>query len=138
MNNYYHILGVTAQATEQEIKTAYRKLVKQYHPDAVKDNSQLTEKMYEIQAAYEVLGDETKRRQYDESLNQQVKSYKGRTKPNNKEETLNREMSEFERFFGFQSGKGMETYKEKQIRTGQTGGPINAEALFAAYFGKKK
>ncbi len=138
MDNYYNVLGVTAQATEKEIKAVYRKLAKQYHPDAVKDNPQMAEKMYEIQAAYEVLGVEEKRRKYDESLRRQVKKNRDRQRSDDRGETQNPSTTEFERFFGFQPGKGMGSYKGKQTNAGQTGEPVNAEALFAAFFGKKK
>jgi len=63
MKDYYKVLGVSPQADEKEIKSAYRKLAKKYYPDAVRDNPELTERMYVIQAAYEVLGDEEKRKQ---------------------------------------------------------------------------
>ena len=63
MKDYYKVLGVSPQADEKETKSAYRKLAKKYYPDAVRDNPELTERMYVIQAAYEVLGDEEKRKQ---------------------------------------------------------------------------
>ena len=71
--NYYEILGVSSTATGKEIKSAYRKLAKQYHPDVVKDDPMKQKKMYEIQEAYETLGEEEKRKKYDESLLQQKK-----------------------------------------------------------------
>lgn len=62
--DYYSILGVSKDATEAEIKSAYRSLAKKYHPD-VNPDKQSAEKFKEIGEAYEILGDETKRGKYD-------------------------------------------------------------------------
>jgi len=64
MKELYKILGVQENATEQEIKKAYRKLAKQYHPDKCK-TPECEEKFKEINAAHEVLSDKEKRAQYD-------------------------------------------------------------------------
>jgi len=64
--DYYKIIGVDKKANEKEIKTAYRKLVKQYHPDKTKGNKQAEDKFKEIAEAYEVLSDSEKRQKYDE------------------------------------------------------------------------
>ena len=63
--NYYDVLGVSKSATDEEIKSAYRKLAKKYHPDLNKDNPDATAKFKEVNEAYEVLGDKTKRSNYD-------------------------------------------------------------------------
>ncbi len=61
--DYYKVLGVAPEATEKEITRAYRKLAKQYHPDA---NPGSEDRFKEISAAYDVLGDPERRKEYDE------------------------------------------------------------------------
>ncbi|AKD04625.1 J domain-containing protein [Pontibacter korlensis] len=64
--DYYKILGVDKKASQADIKKAYRGLAKKYHPDKNKDNPGAEEKFKDISEAYEVLGDEEKRKQYDQ------------------------------------------------------------------------
>ncbi|HIU63473.1 MAG TPA: molecular chaperone DnaJ [Candidatus Avacidaminococcus intestinavium] len=64
--DYYDVLGVAKTATADEIKKAYRKLARQYHPDVNKDNPEAAEKFKECSEAYSVLSDETKKAQYDQ------------------------------------------------------------------------
>ncbi len=63
--NLYHVLGVSKDATEAEIKTAYRKLARKYHPDVNKDSKEAADKFKEISAAYDILGNKEKRQKYD-------------------------------------------------------------------------
>ena len=63
--DYYKILGVDKNASEADIKSAYRKLAKQYHPDLNPNNPEAAEKFKECNEAYEVLSDKDKRARYD-------------------------------------------------------------------------
>ncbi|MCZ7527776.1 MAG: DnaJ domain-containing protein [Acidimicrobiia bacterium] len=64
--DYYAVLGVGKDASEKEITRAYRKLAKQYHPDANPGDKVAEERFKEVSAAYDVLGDAEKRKEYDE------------------------------------------------------------------------
>ncbi|MBA3037485.1 MAG: J domain-containing protein [Desulfobacterium sp.] len=64
--SYYKELGVNKDATDDEIKKAYRKLAMKYHPDHAKDDKSAEEKFKKISEAYAVLSDKEKRKQYDE------------------------------------------------------------------------
>jgi len=64
--DYYAVLGVPQNASAKDITKAYRKLARQYHPDANPNNAAAEERFKEISAAYDVLGDEQRRREYDE------------------------------------------------------------------------
>lgn len=63
--NLYHVLGVSKESTEAEIKSAYRKLARKYHPDLNKDDKAAAEKFKEVSCAYDILGDKEKRKKYD-------------------------------------------------------------------------
>ncbi|MEN3582651.1 molecular chaperone DnaJ [Streptomyces sp. ZYX-F-203] len=65
--DYYKVLGVPKDATEAEIKKAYRKLARENHPDANKNNARAEERFKEISEANDVLGDPKRRKEYDEA-----------------------------------------------------------------------
>ncbi len=148
MKNYYAILGISEHADAQEIKKAYRKLAKKYHPDAVRDNAAKMQNMYDIQEAYECLGDAEKRKSYDESR-KSPSSFGGRgnkTDAKNRDKDVHRQetgyeqgsvpgTNAFEQFFGFQPGRGMETYQDKRTREMKKQGPVCSDEIFAQFFG---
>jgi molecular chaperone DnaJ len=65
--DYYKVLGVGSSASEKDITAAYRKLAKKLHPDANPNNAAAEEQFKEVSAAYDVLGDPAKRKEYDEA-----------------------------------------------------------------------
>jgi molecular chaperone DnaJ len=64
--DYYRVLGVSDTAPQKDIRSAYRKLSRQYHPDANPDDKAAEERFKEVSAAYDVVGDPEKRKEYDE------------------------------------------------------------------------
>ncbi|XP_020294240.1 protein tumorous imaginal discs, mitochondrial-like isoform X2 [Pseudomyrmex gracilis] len=63
--NYYEVLGVSKNASAKDIKKAYFQLAKKYHPDTNRDDPDASKKFQEVSEAYEVLSDDTKRKEYD-------------------------------------------------------------------------
>lgn len=90
-NNYYDILQVNKNASQEIIEKAYKVLVKKYHPDLQEDGLKhdYEEKLKLINEAYEILSDEEKRKQYDlelsqkENINNQQNSYSQQNNTNN-------------------------------------------------------
>jgi molecular chaperone DnaJ len=64
--DYYKVLGVPEDASAKDITKAYRKLARTYHPDANRDDPKAEDRFKEVSAAYDVLGDESRRKEYDE------------------------------------------------------------------------
>ncbi len=135
--NYYEVLGVSSTSSQEEIKKAYRKLSRKYHPDNA--GEQKRELFDQVQEAYDVLGDKEKREAYDlmmagGSTIRQEKEEQKRT--SQKKENNYRDMSaffsgryqnSFEQFFGFHPGeKGKEQKKSDN--------PVNTDKLFEAFF----
>src|SRR5580658_3765886 len=64
--DYYDVLGIPRSASPDEVKSAFRKMARKYHPDATKNDPKSTERFKEVQEAYDVLGDANKRSNYDQ------------------------------------------------------------------------
>uniref|UniRef100_UPI00289CFE3F DnaJ domain-containing protein n=1 Tax=Tianweitania sp. TaxID=2021634 RepID=UPI00289CFE3F len=65
MRDPYEVLGVSKDASAKDIKSAFRKLAKKYHPDQNPDDPKAKERFNAANQAYEIVGDDDKRRQYD-------------------------------------------------------------------------
>lgn len=72
-DNYYEILGVEKNATNEDIKNAYKTLAKKWHPDKNENSKDAEEKFKKIDEAYKVLSDKNKRQNYDKNLKHQIK-----------------------------------------------------------------
>jgi len=75
--DYYRVLGVPATAAEKDVTTAYRKLAKKLHPDANPGDSTAEDRFKDVAAAYDVLGDPAKRKEYDEARRVGVSGFAG-------------------------------------------------------------
>ena len=97
LKDYYEILGVKQKATPEEIRDAYKKLAKAYHPDKHQGDTFFAEKFKSLQEAYAVLADEDKRKEYDtklaEQLNAQNTQKKQHTPTNNQQKNTTEQPS---------------------------------------------
>jgi len=76
----YKALGISREASQDDIRKAHRKLVREYHPDANPEDPRAEGRFKEVQQAYEVLSDEKKRREYDEGLRTSSRGRSGRAR----------------------------------------------------------
>lgn len=109
MDNLYEILGVSENASADELKKAYRALALKYHPDRNPGDTVAEEKFKNITAAYEILGDEKKRQEYDMSLKY------GYTKSSSQGYDYDFDMSEMFREYSRQANQ----YKKRKMSTGE-------------------
>jgi len=117
--DYYKVLGVDKGASQDEIKKAYRKLVKKYHPDVNKGDG-AEEKFKEVQESYEILSDESKRKAYDQYGHAATAGFGGSTGYNGFKQGAPFDMGDiFSTFFsgagGFDFGFG-NTRQQTQVR----------------------
>lgn len=90
VKDYYYFLGVKDNASDEEIKKAYRKLSLKYHPDKNPGDDFFEQRFREVQEAYEMLSEPEKRRIYDENLAHQQRSYRPHFPPSIKSFTSNK------------------------------------------------
>lgn len=142
MKSYYEILEISSTATSEEIKKAFRKCAKKYHPDRDVNDPTLSEKFKEINEAYSVLSDEEERKKYDEKL-LKAKGFKGKSSTGNSSsnkknhnmgnpiESLNKQ---FEQFFGFSEGSNdiKKNFSDNAVN------PIDTSNIFNSFFRQKK
>ena len=117
MIDYYKVLGVKQTTTTDEIKSAYLKLIKNYHPDIYKgDKSFAQQKTSEITQAYTILKDETSRKKYDDKYNiNKTPNKEKKNKPHvNKEKNVNKKTNEQNKFKT--KSKKEKTKKENTIK----------------------
>jgi DnaJ-class molecular chaperone len=142
MENLYKILGVSPVATPNEIKKAYRKLAKKYHPDVNPDNKEAESKFREITQAYDILSDETKKKAYDnkssakdEQDKKTRQTYAGSQKTTGTSTHSNpykmNSNQQFESFFGFNP-------KTKKMNPKEEKNPVDTSNLFNNFFNPKK
>ena len=113
LRNYYEILEVSRDASGEEIKRAFRKLARRYHPDVNPGDQTAEEKFKDINEAYEVLSDTTKREQYNEFSRFWEKTGKRRTAPGRNGTDIYRQELDYTQFQDFDSFV-------EQIRTRKT------------------
>ncbi|MFN1215924.1 J domain-containing protein [Chryseobacterium kwangjuense] len=90
MKDYYYFLGISQDASEEDIKKAYRKLSLKYHPDKNDNDDFFAGRFREIQEAYEILSDSGRRRTYDQNLENHQKSFRYHVPPSIKTFTANK------------------------------------------------
>ncbi|MGG3504908.1 DnaJ domain-containing protein [Paenibacillus lautus] len=151
--DYYTELGVSRQSTTAEVRQAYRRLAKRYHPDVNPGNAEAEAKFKLIVEAYETLSDEQLRAAYDErqtSANPSSGQQKGRSQSGQggrkssgtssaKVESEGFDPAEihkqFEQFFGMSSPKGRSDSQDKEANDKN---PLDTSAMFNQFFGYKK
>lgn len=118
--NYYQILGLQRDVSQEEIKKAYRRIAKQYHPDSNPGNREAEKKFKEASEAYEVLSNEEKRKNYDHKLIAEQKKSTGES---------------FANFFGFRPSDS-KTDEGKNRKTSNTKtNPLDTTEMFERYMG---
>ena len=138
MENYYEVLQIKHTATQDEIKAAYRKLAKKYHPDTNRGDKGAEEAFKRINDAYVVLEDADKRAAYDKKLfggaEAAKQAYRPRTNINITEVDFANIDNTFENFFGFNPKSDSPDLKVKDSKVK----PVKADKMFEAIFGKQR
>lgn len=130
---YYEVLGVPRSAAAEEIKQAYRRLAKENHPDLHPGDGACEERFKEIGQAWETLGDEAKRKAYDQKL---AGGKKKKTSAAAKTAPVGQvDLEEMIKGFG---AMFTEDYYQKKADGKVKKGPIDADDMFARFMGYKK
>ena len=138
--DFYQIMGVSKDADAETIKKAYRRLVKECHPDTHPGDKKAEERFKQIAEAYAVLGDEEKRKLYDQetktSGEKQKQNSAQRSSPGKAFDPADFRR-EFENLFSF-GGQNVKTAEKKNSTQGQDKrNPLDTTALFEKYMGFK-
>lgn len=145
--DYYKVLGVPKDATKDEIKKAYRKTAKKYHPDSNPGDEAAEKKFREAAKAYDILGDEEKRKEYDRlSASGQAGDNASNKKPAGKRQGRNpmagfgyQDISgNFEEFFGFRPKDGPIDDEKMNLSRKTKTNPIDMTEMFERYMKMRK
>ena len=132
--DYYRILGVSEQASAEQIKQAYRQLAKRYHPDRNPNNLKAEEKFKDIAAAYEVLSNVDKRKEYDLKRQKAVGNSMPKGKSHSDKTDINMAdlTKDMEKYFGFSVYK---TPVDKSVQNSKDNkkNPLDVTAMFEAF-----
>lgn len=138
--NLYLILGVSEKADTEAIKKAYRRLVKECHPDTHPGDREAEERFKRISEAYAVLSDEEKRKQYDRERIAGTSRYDAGTEASQRSRRPFEQgdfRSGFADFFSFMESDKNTKSEEKTQRKETKRNPIDTSALFERYMGFK-
>jgi DnaJ-class molecular chaperone len=146
MKDLYETLGISRSASEEEIKKAYRKLSKRYHPDVNPGNKEAEERFKEVSEAYAALEDPKKRRVYDKSLENETQGKTtGKANRSPKEGSgsssdisFSNMEEQFAQFFGFHPKSGKVNEDKINPDKKKTTNPFHATEMFEKYMGIKK
>lgn len=124
MRDPYSVLGVAKDATQKDIKSAFRKLAKKHHPDQNRDDPSAQAKFAEVNQAYEIIGDEQRRAAFD----------RGEIDAEGKERFHGFEGAGADPFSGFR--RGGPGGPEFEFRTSRSGNPFDGGDIFSELFGQ--
>lgn len=155
LDNPYEILAVAKDASEAQIKKAYRNLAKKYHPDVNRGNKEAEIKFKAVGEAYNILSDKEKRANYDKMAQQREEEVQGEKRRKASQERkasgapINQQFDianmaqgmtqGFERFYGFDPKSGEITREEKlNTNAKKKKNPLDTSAMFERFMGFKK